>query len=125
MARTSIAAAKAELYGLLSGANLPSPVVAAYDYEPLSGQMAKPTALTISTAGMDPDFYLLAVRLYQSTDVDVQAAQATLDTLILTVENKLTSGFGVASWAVEYAADLDALVATCVLPVGREDNPYA
>lgn len=125
MSRNSIAAAKQELYALLSGANLPSPVVAAYDYEPLAGQLAKPTAITISTAGMDPDFYLLALRLYQSAEVDARAAQATLDTLILTVENKLTSGFGVASWTVEYAAELDALVATCVLPVGREDNPYA
>lgn len=121
MARTSIAASKAELYGLLSGANLPSGVVAAYSYEPLPGQLAKPTALTISTAGMDPNFYLLAVRLYQSAEGDAQAAQATLDTLILTVEHKLTSGFGEATWTVEYAADLDALVATCVLPVGRED----
>lgn len=121
MARTTIAASKAELYALLSGANLPAGVTAAYDYEPISGQMAKPTALTISTAGMDPDFYLLALRLYQSTEADAQAAQATLDTLILAVEGKLTSGFGVASWTVEYAADLDALVATCVLPVGRED----
>lgn len=121
MARNSLAASKAELYALLSGANLPDSVVAAYDYEPLPGQMAKPVALTISTAGMDPNFYLLAVRLYQSAEVDARAAQANLDTLILTVEHKLTDGFGMAPWSVEYLADLDALVATCVLPVGRED----
>lgn len=121
MARSSIAAAKAELYALLSAANLPAGVVATYNYEPLSGQMAKPTALTISTAGMDPDFYFLAVRVYQSAEIDAEAAQANLDTVILTVENKFTSGFGMAPWSVEYLVDLDAFVATCVVPVGRED----
>lgn len=121
MARNSLAASKAELYALVSGANLPAGVAAAYDYEPLGGQMAKPVALTISTAGMDPNFYLLAVRIYQTAEVNAQAAQANLDTLVLDVEGKLTSGFGESSWTVDYHADLDALVATCVLPVGRED----
>jgi len=121
MARNSLAASKAELYGLLSGANLPAGVTAAYDYEPLPGQMAKPVAITVSTAGMSPDFYLLAVRCYQTAEVDAQAAQSNLDILILAVEHKLTAGFGMAPWSVEYVAELDALVATCVLPVGRED----
>lgn len=121
MARTSIAASKTELYALLSGANLPAGVVAAYSYEPLPGQMAKPTALTISTAGMDPNFYLLAVRVYQTAEVDAEAAQANLDTLILLVEDRLSSGFGMAPWSVIYDPELDAFVATCVIPVGRED----
>jgi hypothetical protein len=121
VARNSLAASKAELYALLSGANLPAGVVAAYDHEPLPGQMAKPVALTVSTAGMDPDFYLLAVRIYQTAEVDAQTAQANLDTLILVVEHKLTDGFGMAPWSVAYHPELDALVATCVLPVGRED----
>lgn len=122
MARTSIAASKAELYGLVSGANLPAGVTMAYNHEPMS--MAKPVALTISTAGMDADYYLLALRIYHTVDVDVAEAQANLDTLILAVESKLTSGFNVASWAVDYSGELNAWVATCVLPVGREDNPY-
>ena len=119
MARTSIAAAKAELYGLVSGANLPSGVTIAYDHEP--GKVEKPVALTISTAGMDADFYLIALRIYQSADVDAKAAQANLDTLILSLEGRLTSGFGRADWTVDWLADINAFVATVVLPVGRED----
>jgi hypothetical protein len=121
VSRTSIANAKQELYGLVSGTNLPAGVTAAYDYEPLPGQMAKPTAITISTLAMDPDFYQLAVRIYQTAEIDARAAQMNLDTVILLVEDRLTSGFGMATWTVEYAADLDALVATCIVPVGRED----
>lgn len=117
----SIAAAKAELYGLVSGANLPAGVTAAYRFEPTTGHMAKPVALTIFTVGMDPDFYLLALRIYQTAEVDAEDAQDNLDLVIQAVEAKLTSGFGRAPWTIEYSAELVAFIATCVLPAGRED----
>lgn len=121
MSRTTVTAAKAELYGLISGANLPAGVAAAYDHEPLPGHVAKPVAITISTAGWDGNFWLFALRVYQTAEIDARTAQQNLDVVMADVESKLTSGFGRAAWSVDYVADLKALVATCILPVGRED----
>lgn len=121
MSRATIGAAKTELLGLVSGANLPAGVTKAYGYEPTPGQLAKPTAITISTAGWDLEFWQIALRIYQSIEVDAEDAQENLDTVMSDVESKLTSGFGMGPWAVDYVADLNALVATCILPVGRED----
>ncbi len=121
MSRATIGDAKQELYELVSGANLPDGVTKAYSYEPTPGQLAKPTAITISTAGWDLEFWLVALRVYQSVEVDAEGAQENLDAVMTAVEAQLTSGFGMAGWAVEYVADLTALVATCILPVGRED----
>jgi hypothetical protein len=126
VARNSLAAARAELFALMSAAGVPTVagVTAVYDHEPFAGQMANPVAMTVFTAGMDPDFYQLALRIYQTAEVDAQAAQENLDTLILAVEAKLTSGFNRGTWSVTYVDELTALVATCTLLVGREDHPY-
>lgn len=121
MSRATIGAAKAELLALVSGAALPAGVTKAYGYEPIPGQMAKPTAITVSTAGWDLEFWQVALRIYQTMEVDAEDAQENLDAVMNDVEGKLTSGFGMAAWTVEYLVDLNALVATCILPVGRED----
>lgn len=120
MSRGTIGAAKTELLGLVSGANLPAGATRAYGYEPVPGHLAKPTAITISTAGWDLEFWLIALRVYQSIEVDAEDAQENLDAVMDDVESKLTSGFGVAVWTVDYVAELNALVATCILPVGRD-----
>lgn len=119
MARNSLAASKAELKGLLTAGTNVGGVTTVYDHEPL--QVAKPTAVTIFTAGMDPDFYLIAVRIYHTADVDAKDAQDNLDVMIIDVEDRLSSGFGMAPWSVDYREDLNAFVATTILPVGRED----
>lgn len=121
MSRNTIGEAKQELLALVSGANLPAGVTKAYGYEPTPGQLAKPTAITISTAGWDLEFWSIALRIYQSIEVDAEDAQANLDAVMSEVEASLTSGFGMAAWSVDYLPDLNALVATVILPVGRED----
>lgn len=121
LSRETIGDAKAELLGLVSGANLPAGVTKAYGFEPMPGQLAKPTAITISTAGWDLEFWQIALRVYQSIEVDAEDAQANLDAVMSEVESNLTSGFGMGAWSVDYLPDLNAMVATCVLPVGRED----
>lgn len=122
MARTSLAASKAELYSLITTGGLPSGVTAAYDYEPLSGQMQKPVAVTISTAGMTAVDYLIALRIYVTAEQDAEKAQDDLDTLILAVDGRMTSGFGPSNWDVAYDAELNAFVAVNVFQVGREDS---
>lgn len=122
MARDSLAASKAELLALITTGGLPSGVTAAYGYEPLPGQMQKPVAVTVSTAGMDPNFYLIALRIYVSVENDAEQASDDLDTLILDVDDRMTSGFGPSNWTVTYQPDLAAFVAENVFTVGREDG---
>jgi hypothetical protein len=127
VARNSLAAAKAELYALLQTGGTPtvSGVTAVFDYEPFSGQSAKPVAMTIFTAGMTPTDYLIALRIYHTTEVDVAAAQAALDTIIQATDALMTSGFGPSEWTVEFQVDIAALVATNVFQVGREDAAFS
>lgn len=96
-------------------------VTGVYAFEPLAGHMAKPTAVTISTAGMDPDFYQLALRAYHTAEVDAKAAQDNLDVIVLAIEARLSSGFVSSTWSVDYDPEIDAFVATTIIPAGRED----
>lgn len=121
MSRNSIAAAKAELFGLLSGANLPTGVAAAYDYEPLPGQMAKPVAITVFTVGMTSDFYVYELRIYQTAEIDARVAQNNLDDLVMLVDSKITSGFGPSDWRIGLDTEIAAFVAVNTLMAGRED----
>jgi hypothetical protein len=121
MARTSLSAAKAELLALITTGGLPSPLVAAYDHEPLPGHVQKPAALTLSTAGRTPVDNLIALRIYVSAEVDAKKAQEDLDSLIEAVDARMTSGFGPSNWDVVLEPELTAFVATCVFDVGRED----
>lgn len=125
MARTSLTAAKKELVGLLvdpTGRSYVNGVVATYGHEPRAGDRAKPVAVTVSTGGLDPDFYLFTVRVYVDVDeMDVADAQTLLDTLMPALDNLLTSGYGPSDWRVEYRDDLTAFIGTSLLRAGRED----
>ncbi|MCA1572417.1 MAG: hypothetical protein LC798_19375 [Chloroflexi bacterium] len=122
MARNSIAAAKQELHGLLTSGGLPAGLAAVYDHEPLAGHIQKPAAATVFTAGMTAVDYLIGIRIYISAEADAAKAQADLDTLIMTVDGRMTSGFGPSNWTVTYQADLSAFVAENLFEVGREDQ---
>jgi hypothetical protein len=122
MARTSLAASKAELHSLITTGGLPSGLTIAYDHEPRVGHLQKPTAVTISTAGMTAVDYLIALRIYVTAEPDAEKAQDDLDSLIMLVDGRMTSGFGPSNWDVVYDAELDAFVATNIFQVGREDD---
>ena len=122
MARNSLAAAKAELYSLITTGGLPANVTAAYDYEPAPGQAQKPVAVTVSTAGMTAVDYLLALRIYVTAEPDAEKAQDDLDLLIMALDARMTSGFGPSNWEVDYDPELTAFVATNIFQVGREDD---
>lgn len=128
MARTSLAAAKTELYDLLysGGAPTVSGVAAVYRYEPHAGGAAKPASLTISTLGMTPDAYLFALRIYVTADIDAKQAQDLMDGLIQAVDAKVASsgGFGPSQWDVTYEADLGLFMAVNILRPGREDPAF-
>lgn len=122
MARTSLAASKAELLALITTGGLPSGVTAAYDHEPTAGGMQKPVTVTISTAGMTAVDYLIALRIYVTAEPDAEKAQDDLDLLIMLVDGRMTSGFGPSNWDVAYDAELNSFVATNIFQVGREDD---
>lgn len=130
MSRETVAAAKAELYALLwsggaptfSATGVDAAAVRVYDHEPKG--FSHPFSVTIATAGFTPDDWVLAVRIYADTArTDAKVAQDQLDLLIPAVDAKVGSsgGFGPSSWEVDWDADLDSLIATSLLNVGRQD----
>lgn len=130
MARDSIANSKAELAALLAPGGTPavSGVAAFYDHEPYRGQALRGVWVTLGTAGMTPEFYLIAVRVYHSTTtLPAGTVQTALDTLVQAHDALLatTGRFGPSNWEVEWNEDLDAFVATSVLAVGREDRAFS
>lgn len=119
MARTTIAAAKAELFALIDGV---AGATCVYSYEPGAGQMLRPLPVTVSTAGVDPDFWILAVRAYADTSTDAKEAQDALDTLILAIEQRVDDHWGPSNWVVVPHPEIqDVLVAEWVVQCGRED----
>lgn len=126
MARTSITATKTEIAALLAPAGVPatSGVTAVYAYEPAGGQMQGPTTISVFTAGMTPTEWMVAVRIYQTVDIDAADAQATMDTILPATDRLLgsTGRYGPSQWEVEMDPVIGKLVATCVLQVGREDG---
>lgn len=122
MARTSLAASRAELYALLTTGGLPAGVTVAYDHEPAPGHVQKPGAVTIFTAGMTPTDYLITLRIYMPTDTDAEKAQEDLDAAVMAVDARMTSGFGPSNWTVEWMEELSALIASNTFEVGREDD---
>lgn len=129
MSRSTLAAAKAELYALLwtgsaptfTAGSIPSTAITVYDHEPRSG--AKPYSVTISTAGMSAESWLIALRVYAFSVNDPKTAQDELDLLVPAVDAKAGSngGFDLGPWELTWDDPLEALVATSIIEVGRQD----
>lgn len=127
MSRDTLALAKAELVGLLWSSNAPTFTVSGidaaaihvYDHEPRS--LEYPFPITVATAGMDADFWVLSLRVYANI-ADAKKAQDLLDLLIPAVNAKTANGgFGPSAWDITWDDKLEVLVATNLLNVGRED----
>lgn len=129
MARTSLSAAKAELFALLANVSTGAPVAAltaqgvtiVYDHEPAPGQQPRDVAITLATVGQSPLFWQLALRLYVPAQVDAKAAQDTIDTAMPAIDALMTDGFGPSQWTVDWIDDIQAFVAENRLDVGRDD----
>lgn len=121
MARNTLSAARTELAGLLAAV---SGVTKTYDHEPTN--LTKPVSITVSTAGMGPTEYRLNVRVYVSADSDVDAAQESLDAVILATDLAMTAtaGFTPGDWEAdtfENGPNQSWFVATCTLEAVRGD----
>lgn len=130
MAATSLTNAKADLYGLLvSNTTTGAPVAAltavarVYDYEPLPGDLFRPVSVTITSAGMTPNEFLLEVRIY-ATDATQQLTQARMDLAVAQVDARIGSiaEFGPSDWTIAWVNEIGAWVALCQITAGRQDN---
>lgn len=128
MSRDTLPEAKAELVDLLWDGTAPTfsvdgiaaGSIHVYDHEPRA--LTHPFDVTVATAGMDPDFWVLAVRIYANIS-EPKTAQDQLDLLIPAVDGALAGngGNGPSAWEVTWDDTLEVLVATSVLNVGRQD----
>lgn len=129
MARTSFAATISELYGLLAADALGTPksslqaagVIAVYDHEPKPGDALRNCFVTIAPAGMTPDAWLIAQRVYCTWDESAKVAQDTALTVMVAVDDLMTDGFGPSQWEWSAVPEIGAFVATNVLMVTRAD----
>lgn len=129
MARDSFANALTELYNLLASDSNGTPVtalstagvVAVYDHEPKPGDGLRNCFVTVAPAGMTPEYWVIAQRVYSLWDVGAKDAQDKCLAAMVAVDEAMTDGFGPSNWNWEPAPELGAFVATNILMVGRDD----
>lgn len=124
MSRDTLTATVAELANVIAPGGVPAitGVAKVYPYEPKSGAMAKPTAITIDDGGMTDTDFVIVVRVYQTTDVDARRATETLRSVYQALDDLLTPYWGPTEWTRQDDPELAALIAECRLEVGREDG---
>lgn len=106
-----------------SVANIDASSIRVFDHE--RRDYPHPFSVSISTAGMTADFWIIAVRIYSSAQkLGDKMAQDQLDLLIPAVDAKVgsTGAFGPSAWEVSWEEAFDAMMAVCLLEVGRQDN---
>lgn len=126
MARTSLAAAKAELFAMLSAGNdrcLVDGVTSAYDFEPGQRRALGPIALTVTTAAIDPDEWRFALRLYADVGADPAGVQAALDVIMPAITDLISDRWGPEQWIgpTPHPEDDNTLVCEWIVACGRED----
>lgn len=129
MARDTFANSLAELYNLLAADANGTPrtalssvgVVAVYDHEPKPGDALRNCFVTVAPAGMTPEYWVIAQRVYSMWDVGAKDAQDVCLAAMVAVDNLMTDGFGPAQWDWQPFDNLGAFVATNILMVPRSD----
>lgn len=126
MARTSLTAAKAELFALLHAGSQRSTVAgiaAVYDYDPAPGRAVGPIAMTVTSAGIGADDWRFAIRLLADAGADPAAIHRSLDLLMPAVSAKVTDRFGDENWVgpTPHPDRADVLVCEWIIECGRED----
>lgn len=97
-------------------------VVQVLSGEPRPGELMKPLAITVSTAGLG-DTVSFTVRIYAATDADALRAHVLVDETVDQVEDLLDGDarFAQGDWSFSYVPTLDVLVAECAVSAGRTD----
>lgn len=114
-----MAATRTEMKTLLEAAAIPR--VTVYDHETAAKNLARPLAVTVFCSGVTPVAWLMQVRHYAFAATDPEQAQKDTDTNVLLIEAALDGHYGEMTWDIGYVEELDCILATTVIPVGRED----
>lgn len=122
---------KDQIYGMLCAdkiAGTPVPELTrtqrVYRGEPRAGDLVRPIAVTVGTAGWTGDEWRFVIRVYASIDSDPLQVQDDLDTTIQEVEWLLDQN-GITEQAdgeVVYAEQLNSLIASFKVRAGRGDG---
>lgn len=133
MSRDTLAAAKEELFELLTPDGIPAVdgVTAVYSYDPGAAriaELAEPVLLLIATGMVTPTSWVITVRIVFDAAVDIAAAQTAADEILPEVDLLLAPHWGPSDWECGHSDDLPtpyarpAWVAECRLEVHRADG---
>ena len=124
MPNTSLAQALTDLYTHLTATAMTG-VSKVYDHEP-GAIKAEDRSVTVSCAGITPDDFQLAVRIYVKVS-DARNAQDRIYDLVQVVDARLgqrvgnVTPWGPSRWDIGYDADSGAHIAQTLLDAGRQD----
>ena len=122
MARSSLAAAKAELYAAFGGdTSTIDDVVVILDYEPDKDEMPAAVTVTIATVGVTPKTFRFTVRIYIKTSGGAKVTQDLMDTILMDVDHAVSGGFGESEWRIRLLEADNLLMAENTYECGRED----
>lgn len=122
MARTSLAAAKAELYAAFGGnTSTIANVVVILDYEPPRDELPAAVTITIQTMGVTPDYFRFAVRIYVKATGVSKVTQDLMDSILMDVDRAVSSGFGESEWRIRALDAEGLLMAENNYECGRDD----
>jgi len=92
-----------------------------YDHEPGASGVLKPCSVTVSPAGMTPEFWLIRTRVYVTGDLDPKKGQALLIDVMNAVDDLMDAYCGPSNWESAYIDEIEMFVAGNDLMIGRED----
>ena len=123
MARTSLAAAKDELYAAFGGGTPTiTNVVVVLDYEPFNkAELNAASVVTIQTLGITPEFFRFTVRVYVDVSGGSKVTQDLMDTILMDVDHAVDGGFGESEWRIRYIEADGLLQAENTYECGRGD----
>lgn len=120
---TTLAVARSDLFARFFSGGVPtiSGVVVALDYEPPRDEITAPVTLTVSSAGIAPANWRVAVRLYVKASGSQEIAQELLESVLMDVDHAVDSRYGDSDWRIRLLEADGLLQAECIYERGRED----
>lgn len=131
MSRTTFQNSLAEVFGVLAADAAGTPEAAlvtagckrVYDVEPGASGWLKPCSMTVAPEAIDPEFWMIAVRVYVDDQYGARAQDLLVDVTVAADSLlKAGEGYGPSRWALGWQPDLSCWLATTSLMVGREDG---
>jgi hypothetical protein len=123
MSSATLADAKAELLDLLAPAGVPAAAAVSavnpHDGPPNYRGVGK-AVVTVATGGMNPDGWKAIVRIYADARSNPDGAADLIDAAMPQID-ALFGRFGRQDWTVAYNDTLVTWVASCTVPLFRED----